>query len=112
VPLIPGHSQEVLSGNIKELVRSGKPVKQAIAISLAEKRKSEKRLSEGGVIEETNLAPGVSPVDESALAEALALAPKAPVQAPAQQALPNPVLSESAKQAILDRKKGRAFNQG
>ena len=35
MPLIKGKSKKVVSKNISELVRSGRPQKQAIAISLA-----------------------------------------------------------------------------
>jgi hypothetical protein len=51
MPLKKGHSQEVASSNIKELVRSGHEPKQAVAIALAEKRKY-KKMAEGGIIED------------------------------------------------------------
>lgn len=43
MPLKKGSSKKVISENIKELVASGRPQKQAVAIALAEARRSEKR---------------------------------------------------------------------
>jgi hypothetical protein len=40
MPLKKGKSRKVVSGNISELVHSGRPPKQAIAIALSESRKS------------------------------------------------------------------------
>ena len=40
MPLKKGKSRRVVSENIKELQRSGKPHKQAVAIALKEARKS------------------------------------------------------------------------
>lgn len=39
MPLQPGKSQAVVSSNIKELVESGRPQKQAVAIALHNARK-------------------------------------------------------------------------
>lgn len=50
MPLKKGSSHEAVSGNIKELVKAGHPVKQAVAIALASKRKA-KRMAEGGEVE-------------------------------------------------------------
>jgi hypothetical protein len=51
MPLKKGHSQEVVSSNIRELVRSGYKPKQAVAVALAKSRKY-KKMAEGGVVEE------------------------------------------------------------
>ncbi len=48
MPLKKGKSPEVVSANIRELVKSGRPQKQAIAIALAKKRK----YSSGGMVED------------------------------------------------------------
>jgi hypothetical protein len=40
VPLKRGFSQAVVSGNIREMIASGKPRAQAIAASLSQARKS------------------------------------------------------------------------
>ncbi|NGX26560.1 MAG: hypothetical protein K940chlam6_00485 [Chlamydiae bacterium] len=40
MPLKKGKSREVISENIRELVQSGRPQKQAIAIALDEARRS------------------------------------------------------------------------
>ena len=43
MPLTPGKSQAVISRNIAELRRSGRPEKQAIAIAMSEAGKSRKK---------------------------------------------------------------------
>lgn len=43
MPLKKGSSKAVVSSNISELVHSGRPQKQAIAIALSEKRRSKRR---------------------------------------------------------------------
>jgi len=48
LPLLPGKSKEVIAANISELIHSGKPQKQAIAIAynkagLSRKRKQKSR---------------------------------------------------------------------
>lgn len=44
MPLKKGKSKEVISENIRELVHSGRPQKQAIAIALDEARRSGAKL--------------------------------------------------------------------
>lgn len=39
MPLKKGRSKKVVSGNIRELRRSGYPQKQAVAIAMSKKRK-------------------------------------------------------------------------
>ena len=51
MPLIKGRSKEVISKNIHEMVKSGHPVKQAIAASLAMARH---HMFEGGEVEEVH----------------------------------------------------------
>lgn len=43
MPLKKGSSRKVVSENIRELISSGRPQKQAIAIALSEARRSKKR---------------------------------------------------------------------
>lgn len=62
MPLKNGHSKEIVSGNIKELMRSGRKPKQAVAIALASARKS-KKMAEGGMIDEDMSDMGRGSVD-------------------------------------------------
>jgi len=43
MPLKKGSSRKTVSSNISELVSSGRPQKQAIAIALSESRKSKRK---------------------------------------------------------------------
>jgi pyrimidine operon attenuation protein/uracil phosphoribosyltransferase len=43
MPLIEGHDAKTVSANIKELMKSGRPQKQAIAIAMDEARRSKKK---------------------------------------------------------------------
>jgi len=43
MPLKPGDSQDVISANIAELIRSGYPKDQAVAIAYSNARKSKKK---------------------------------------------------------------------
>ena len=50
MPMKPGHSRQVVSQNIKEMVASGHKPRQAIAAALANARKS-KKMAEGGMVD-------------------------------------------------------------
>ena len=43
MPLIEGKSEKSFHTNIKEMVKAGHPVKQAVAAAYSEKREAEKR---------------------------------------------------------------------
>lgn len=52
MPMKIGVSPETVSSNVRELMKSGRPQKQAVAIALATKRKSAKKMAEGGMYAE------------------------------------------------------------
>ena len=43
MPLLKGDSQDIVSANISELRKSGRPEKQAVAIALSEARRTGKK---------------------------------------------------------------------
>jgi len=43
MPLKPGKSKKAISSNIKELMSTGRPQKQAIAIAMSKAKKSKKK---------------------------------------------------------------------
>lgn len=51
MPLKMGVSPETVSGNVKELMKSGRPQKQAVAIAMAHKRKSKIMMAKGGMVD-------------------------------------------------------------
>lgn len=51
MPLKKGHSREIVSQNIREMVASGHKPKQAIAAALANARQS-KKMAEGGMVDD------------------------------------------------------------
>jgi len=53
MPLKKGHSPEVVSSNIKEMVKAGHPQKQAIAAALSMKRKY-KKMAHGGELHDVD----------------------------------------------------------
>lgn len=57
MPLKNGHSHEVISGNVRELVKAGHEPKQAVAIALSSARKSKKMAMGGSVMDETEEMP-------------------------------------------------------
>ena len=59
MPLAPGKSQEVISENISEMIRSGRPQKQAVAAALETARRSR---AEGGEADKVHVGPIHSPV--------------------------------------------------
>lgn len=43
MPLLRGKSKKVVSSNVSELMRSGRPQKQAVAIALKQARKTKRK---------------------------------------------------------------------
>lgn len=56
-PMKKGHSPEVVRSNVQELMKSGRPQKQAVAIALSQARKS-KKMTQGGMVEEDDCNEG------------------------------------------------------
>jgi hypothetical protein len=56
MPLKHGTSHEVITSNIKELIRAGHPQRQAVAAALAHSKKS-KKMAQGGLAEEEFASP-------------------------------------------------------
>lgn len=111
MPLKPGHSQKVISENVKELIGTGRTQKEAVAIALSQARKS-KRMAGGGVVEE----PSAEPPQESAMAEALTQSEEMPTEEIEAGPKEEPQvheqgLSQFQKEAILKRKRSRVFRQ-
>lgn len=72
MPLKKSGSIEAVHSNIKELVKSGKPQKQAVAISLSNQRKA-KKMSLGGMVQDEVEGMATYPEEE---AEQLGLSPQ------------------------------------
>jgi hypothetical protein len=68
MPLKKGHSQDVVNGNIRELVGSGYKPKQAVAIALSKARKY-KKMSQGGVIENDDLSSPMADMSQEGRSE-------------------------------------------
>lgn len=62
MPLKKGHSREVISHNIKEMIKAGHPQKQAIAASLANARKY-KKMADGGMVVSEDMDEGLGTTD-------------------------------------------------
>lgn len=112
MPLKMGHSHEVISSNIKEMVDSGHPLKEAIAASMAHAHKS-KMMSDGGMVEEPeqgNIGGG----DDRAMSGE-PVYPKNDVTDGLSDAVhmnqePDGDMTEEMKNAIMARKAKRRFS--
>ena len=66
MPLVKGHSKEVVSENIKRAMKAGSPQKQAIAIALTSARRY-KKMAEGGMVDPDYDAGDASDFDQDAV---------------------------------------------
>lgn len=80
MPLKHGKSQKTISSNIGELVHSGKPQKQAIAIALETARK--RRDLGGQTVESTTTTTGIPLAKTAEFAKLTELPPTPPAQGP------------------------------
>lgn len=60
MPLIKSGSKQAISTNIREMVHSGRPQKQAIAIAMSNARKYGKKFAEGGDVDEKTRQAGLA----------------------------------------------------
>ncbi len=91
MPLMKGKSQQVVSSNIKEMMRSGYKQKQAIAVALANKRKYNK-MYKGGMVEPSDMVMGEEPYEPLGLVGDDVLAEDA------ADRVPNPMEQERAEE--------------
>lgn len=102
-----GTSQEVVSENIRELVRSGKSPKSAIAIALTRKHKYS-QMGDGGFVE--GESEGEVPPEEASEDIPPGTTPPAELPRPLASAqAPSAGLSDAQKAAVLYRKQTRTF---
>jgi len=91
MPLKKGKSQNFVSSNIRELVHSGRPQKQAIAIALDVARRSNKNIG-GGITGDVSDPLGINPNTKAKVAAANAaqmmVAPVDPMGQPATGGIP------------------------
>lgn len=119
MPLKMGHAPEIISGNIKELVKSGRDPKQAIAIALSNARKS-KKMAMGGMVdgdesENRNLMElnQDAYMDPDAVANPeeiseMAIVPEVSLSEGGEVPM---MISDDAMQAVMDKKKKRRYMQ-
>lgn len=100
MPLKKGHSQEVVSSNIKELVRSGRKPKQAIAVALSNARKY-KHMAAGGMIDDDEDEMGSMNVAGDMGAAGEAVYPEGQDQ---EGLSPNVMLAEKLAEGLQARK--------
>ena len=114
MPLKAGTSNETVSSNIKELMKSGKPKRQAIAIAVSNKMKY-KKMSAGGFVEgeDEDESEPMSESEAEERAEVLSTeieAPERPKEDDENEGIAaSYVLSDAAKMALENKKKRRIF---